>query len=126
MKANPQVGTGWYIQGSVPSIEFLDCARVLKTDATACVPVRCFDRVLVTDETSPLERGGGIQQKYHAPGVGIVQVAAIGGTEGETLQLVERRKLTAKELATARASALALERRAYRTNPIYQQTEAAT
>ena len=96
-----------------------------KTDATACVPVRCFDGVLVTDETSPIEPDSGIQHKYHAPGVGIVQVGSAGGAEGETLQLVERRKLTAKELATARASALALETHAYQSNPIYQQTEPA-
>lgn len=126
MLANPQRGTGWYLQGSVPSIEFLDCARVSRTDETTCVPVRCFDEVLVTDETSPLEPGSGIQRKYHAPGVGVVQVGAVGGAEREILQLVESRRLTARELATARASALALERHAYRSNPIYQQTEPAT
>ena len=126
MRANPQRGTGWYLQGWVPSIEFLDCAQVSKTDETACVPIKCFDGVLVTEETSPLDPDSGIQLKYHAPGIGIIQVGAVGGDEGETLQLVERRKLTAKELATARASALALEKHAYLTNPIYQQTKPAT
>lgn len=125
MKANPQKKTGWYLQGWVPSIEFLDCARVSKTEGTACVPVRCFDKVLVIEETSPLDADSGIQLKYHAPGVGVVQVGSVGGAEGETLQLVERRTLSAKELATARASALALERHAYLTNSIYQQTEPA-
>jgi len=125
MKANPQPGKDWYLQGWVPSVDFLDCARVSKTDGTACVPVQCFDEVLVIEETSPLEADSGIQLKYHAPGFGIIQVGSVGGAEGETLQLVERRTLSAKELATARASALALERHAYLTNPVYQQTEPA-
>jgi len=125
MMANPQKGTGWYLQGSVPSIEFLDCARVFATDAAACVPVKCFNPVLVTDETSPLDPGSGIQKKFHARGVGIVQVGAIGGQEGETLQLVESRTLTARELRTTRAAALALERHAFETNLIYQQTASA-
>lgn len=126
MKANPQRGAGWYLQGWVPSIEFLDCAQVSKTDTKACVPIKCFDGVLVTEETSPLDPNSGIQLKYHAPGVGIIQVGAVGGKEGETMQLIERRKLSAKELATARASALALEKHAYLISPIYKQTKPAT
>lgn len=125
MMANPQKGTGWYLQGTVPTIGFLDCARVFSTNASACVLVKCFNPVLVTDETSPLDPGSGIQKKFHALGVGIVQVGAIGGEEGETLQLVESRTLTARELRTTRAAALALETHAYETNPLYQQTERA-
>jgi hypothetical protein len=126
MKAGPQRETGWYVQGSVPSVKFLDCARVSTTeDDKVCVPVQCFEEVVVTEETSPLDPDSGIQLKYHAPGVGVIQVGALGGEEGETLQLVERRKLSAQELDTARASALALEKHAYQTNPIYKQTKPA-
>ena len=126
MTADPKAGSGWYLQGSVPSIDFLDCGRVSKTDATACVPFRCFDGVLVVEETSPLDPTNGIQVKYSAPGIGTIQVGAVGGEEGETLQLVERQVLTAKELRAARASALALERHAYQSNSIYRQTKPAT
>jgi hypothetical protein len=126
MKASPRPATDWYLQGWVPSIEFLDCGRVSKTDAKVCVPARCFTHVVVTEETSPLDPDNGIQLKYNAPGVGVIQVGAVGGKEGETMQLLESRKMTAKELATARASALKLEKRAYRTNPIYKQTKPST
>jgi len=81
--------------------------------------------VVVTNEKSPLDPGSGIQKKYHSSGVGIVQVGAVGGEEGETLQLIESRKLTAQELRAARTAALALETHAYKTNSIYKQTEPA-
>lgn len=126
MKATPRTGEGWYLQGWVPSIDFLDCGRVSRTDTKSCVPVRCFDGVLVTEETSPLDPTNGIQVKYNAPGVGMIQVGAVGGKEGETMQLIENRKLTAKELTTARASALALEKHAFQSNPVYQQTKPST
>ena len=87
MLANPRTGTSWYLQGSAPAIEFLDCAKVLKTGEKTCVPINCYDDVLVTDEVSPLDQGGGHQLKYHALGVGIIQVGAVADREGETLVL---------------------------------------
>jgi hypothetical protein len=123
MKAHPQTGVPWYLQGWVPSIDFLDCGRVSITDESTCVPVRCFTDVVVTEETSPLDPDNGIQLKYSAPGVGIVQVGAVGGKEGETMQLIESRMLNPKELAAARTAALELEKRAYEANPIYKQTK---
>ena len=44
-----------YLQGSSPSIDFLDCARVRFVDRTTNVPVGRFHDVLTTWETSPLE-----------------------------------------------------------------------
>jgi len=75
-------------------------------------------------EKSPLE-GGGHQRKYHAPGVGIVQVGAVGDPEGETLVLVEIVHLNQGALAQARKEALKLDERAYEVSDVYQQTPPA-
>jgi hypothetical protein len=107
----------YYLQGSVPSIQFLDCAEVFAEHQQVCVPTPtdCYEDVLVTHETSPLDPQGGIQTKAHAPGVGIVEVGAIDDPEGETLVLVERNVLDDAGLDAAREAALTLDVRAYRT-----------
>jgi hypothetical protein len=104
----------FYLQGSVPSIQFLDCAEVVAKHQQVCVPVACYDDVLVTHETSPLDPAGGIQTKAHAPGVGIVEVGAIDDPEGETLVLTAINHLDAAGLDAAREAALTLDVRAYR------------
>ena len=106
-----------YLQGSVPSIQFLDCAEVAEEHQQVCVPTPtdCYEDVLVTHETSPLDPAGGIQTKAHAPGVGIVEVGAIDDPEGETLVLVESNQLDAAGLDAAREAALTLDVRAYQT-----------
>jgi hypothetical protein len=122
MLADPRLGTPRYLQGYSPSIDFLDCAQVYAHNQSVCVPVSCYSGVLITDETSPLEDPNAHQRKYHAPGVGIVEVTAVNDPEGETLVLVQRRSLDSRELMQARQDALKLEQHAYRTNPLYQQT----
>ena len=117
MLAKPRLGTSWYLQGSAPEIDFLDCAKVFKTGETICVPVNCYDNVLVTDETSPLEPGSGHQRKYHARGVGIVQVGAVGDPEAETLVLVKLVHLGSHDLAAACKAALKLDKHGYRVSP---------
>ena len=125
MLAKPRVGTDEYLQGWAPNIDFLDCATVFKKGQTLCVPVTCYENVLVTDETSPLDPESGHQRKYHAPGVGIIQVGAVGDPEAETLALVKRVRLSAHNLAEARESALRLDRRAYRVSNVYRHTSPA-
>ncbi len=117
MLAKPRTGTSWYLQGSAPAIEFLDCAKVLKTGEKTCVPINCYDDVLVTDEVSPLDQGGGHQLKYHAPGVGIVQVGAVADREGETLVLTRLVHLGPSGLAKARNAALKLDTHGYEVSP---------
>lgn len=116
------LGSSWFLQGRAPEIDFLDCGKVSKTGQSVCVPVGCYDNVLVVDEKSPLEPGSGTQRKYYAPGVGNVQIDAVGDKEGETLVLVQIRRLTASGLAAASRSALMLERRAYQISDVYAQT----
>ena len=89
MLADPQLGTPEYLQGWSPDIEFLDCAKVYKMQQKTCVPLGCYENVMITDERSPLEPESGHQLKYYAPGVGTVRVGFVDDPEGETLVLVE-------------------------------------
>jgi len=122
MRATPKLGGPRYLQGWVPSIEFLDCAKVIRKGMDICVPFGCFEDVLLTDEVSPLDRGGGHQRKYHAPGVGIVQVGAVGDPEGETLALIKLVQLSPESLEVARERACALDARGHRFSEVYSQT----
>jgi hypothetical protein len=126
MPTRPRTGRPAYLQGFVPGIQFLDCARVVDTEHELCVPVACYDDVVVTHEHSPLEPFSGTQIKYHAPGVGIFSVGALNDPEGETLVLVALNHLDAEQMRTARAEALALERRAYEISGVYRTTSPAT
>jgi hypothetical protein len=123
MPANPQVGGPRYLQGWAPDIDFLDCAKVLQRGQQTCVPFRCYDNVLITDEVSPLEPDSGHQRKYHAPGVGIVHVGAVGDPEAETLGLVQIVHLGPTELAQLRATVRKMDQRGYRLSPdLYAHT----
>jgi hypothetical protein len=111
-----------YLQGRAPTIDFLDCAQIHGVGTTVTVPEGRFDGVLTTYERSPLESTTAIQTKEHAPGVGIVRIAAINDPEGETLELVENEDLRPPELAQIDRQVRALDRRAYRVSEVYQAT----
>ncbi len=121
MPADPKPGSGYYLQGYSPDIAFLDEGKVFQAGQSTCVPAGCFDQVLITDEKSPLDPSGH-QRKYYAPGVGNVQIGAVGDPEGETLMLTASRKLTARELREARRAVMKLEARAYQVSEVYPQT----
>ena len=123
MLANPREDSPRYLQGSAPRIEFLDCAKVLETGLRTCVPAGCFNKVLVTDEISPLESGNAHQRKFHAPGVGIVKVTAINDPEGETLVLTEIVQLTASQLKNVRTTARHMDTRGCSVNQLYCKTQ---
>jgi hypothetical protein len=122
MLADPQLGTPEYLQGWSPDIDFLDCAKVFKMQQKTCVPVGCYEDVLITDERSPLEPESGHQRKYYAPGVGTVRVGAVDDPEGETLVLAEVSRLSPEDLAKVRQEALKLEKNAYKVSKLYRQT----
>lgn len=122
MLTKPKTGTGQYLQGWSPDIGFLDCAKVFKTGETICIPVNCYTDVLVTSETSPLDQGGGHQIKYHAPGVGIVQVGAVGDPQAETLVLTKLAHLSPGALAEADREALKLDKHGCQVSDVYRQT----
>jgi hypothetical protein len=122
MPADPEVGLPEYLQGWVPDIEFLDCATIVESGATVEVPAGTFEDVLVTHERSPLDPGGGVQVKYHAPGVGIVKIGAIGDPEGETLEMTEFNTLSDEELAEANRAAHILDQRGLQCSEVYMET----
>jgi hypothetical protein len=125
MLAEPRRGTPRYLQGFSPSIDFLDCAQVFARNQRVCVPVQCYTQALVTDETSPLADPNAHQRKYHAPGVGVVQIGAVDDPEGETLVLSRLRHLDTQGITEAHAAAIRLDRRGYRNSEAYRHTQPA-
>jgi hypothetical protein len=126
MRADPKLGTTSYYQGLAPEIEFADKAKVYQMGQRTCVPVACYDNVMVTDEWNALDKADAHQRKFYAPDVGNVRVGFAGGTEQEELVLVKLSHLDAGELAQAREEALKLERRAYRVRKdVYGPTQPA-
>jgi hypothetical protein len=91
------------------------------------VPAGCYHDVLVIEEWNPLEQPqDGHQFKYHAPGVGVVRIEAVGGEEQETLKLVKVKHLGAQALARANQRVLKLDKRAYRVaGDVYRHTPPA-
>jgi len=122
MLGNPKVGGREYLQGFSPKIDFLDCAKVVKTGQHVCVPVKCYDGVLVTEERSPLEPGPARQRKFYAPGVGNIKVLPVNDPEAETLELIRIVKLGPGGMSIIRDKALQLEERAYKISSVYKQT----
>ena len=121
MRNDPKVNTTQYEQGKAPKAGFHDLAKVFAENQHTCVDVGCFDGVLVVDEWDPDHQPqDGHQFKYHAPGVGIIQVTARGGDEQETLVATEHRTLTPDELAAANKRALELDSFGYtRAKAVY-------
>jgi hypothetical protein len=113
MRAHPRARTSSYLEGFAPRIEFQDRAKVSRTGIRNCVPISCYEDVLLIDEWNPLEAGDAHQLKSYAPGVGNIRVGAVNDPEAEELVLVQVRHLGGDELARVRAQALRLDARAY-------------
>jgi hypothetical protein len=126
MQANPQVGTPSYAQGWAPAVDWTDRGQVDQFTQT-CVPVECYEEVLVIAETSASEPDAQ-QLKYYAQGVGNVRVGWRGAGEKtqEVLELVKIEYLNPEALAQVRAEALKLEKHAYEASrEVYGQTPPA-
>jgi hypothetical protein len=117
LQAHPRVGTPIYSQGFAPRIEFGDQARVKDAGRHICLPAGCFDNVLVIDESDAFDPAGGHQLKFHAPGLGVVQVRPRGDVDEETLVLTKVQHLSRAELRRVDTRALQLDRRAQRIAP---------
>ena len=122
MKANPELGSPAYSEGFAPAPYFWDdWAKVYKVEESTCVPVDCFEDVLVTDEFEP-RKPGAHQLKYYARGVGNIRTGWRGSDpDREVLVLAKLEHLGPEQMAAARRAALALEDRA----SVYGRTEPA-
>lgn len=126
MKAQPGLGTPAYSQGyAPPPVSWNDHAQVFKTGQKTCVPVRCYQNVLITREFNPGEPGS--QLKYFARSVGNIRVGWMGkDPDKEVLVLADLVHLGPAALAKARAAALKLDRHGYKTKPnVYGRTPPA-
>lgn len=115
MKAEPQLGGTDYSQGfAPPPWDWDDRAKVYRMGVQTCVPVGCYDDVLVTEEFEPSVPGAS-QLKYYARGVGNIRVGWRGAEEEEreVMVLVQHFQLSSEDLAAANTIALELEHRAY-------------
>jgi hypothetical protein len=124
MKGEPLLGTPSYSQGWSPSTGFTDRGQVYQVGEEVCVPMGCYENVLVISETSEAEPDAH-QLKYWAPGVGNVRVGWKGEGEKtqEVLELVDIIKLGAENLDEIREAALELEKSAYeRSKNVYGKT----
>ena len=127
MRAEPRLGTPGYAQGyAPPPINWIDRGRVYKVGQKTCVPVKCYEDVLVIEEFER-NKPGAYQLKYYAPGVGDVRVGWRGPEEEEKegLDLVKDVRLGPEALAKARANALKLEKHAYEIKDYYGKTQPA-
>jgi hypothetical protein len=126
MQADPRLGTPSYSQGWGPAVGWTDRGQVDQMGQNVCVPLGCYEDVLVIAESSKAEPGA-FQLKYYAPGLGNVRVGWRGTDETqETLELVEVVQLSPEALAEVRAQALELEMSAYQiSKDVYVYTSPA-
>lgn len=118
MKNNPELGTPSYSQGYAPDVGFTDRGKVDQFEDKICVPVDCYENVLVISETSEAEPDAN-QLKYFARGVGNIKVGWRGEGEKnqEVLELVEIKKLNEDEISEVQNEAYELEKNAYERSP---------
>ena len=125
MRAHPRLGAPPYSQGfAPPPINWVDRAEVHEVGTKTCVPVKCYQDVLVAREFEP-DKPESYQLKYYARGVGNVRVGWLGrkDQDREVLALVKVVHLDQQALAEARREALRLEARAYKlSKDVYGRT----
>lgn len=112
MKADPQLDQPSYSQGWGPAVNWTDRGHVVGLGEETCVPVSCYEDVLITEEFSQAEPDA-FQIKYYAPSVGNVRVGWRGeDASHEELELTELNLLESDALTEIREAALALEQSA--------------
>jgi hypothetical protein len=118
MQATPAADTPSYSEGWGPAVGWNDRARVLETGSRTCVPVRCYDDVLVVDEFNTNEPDAH-QLKYYARGDSNVRVGWAGALEDtrEELQLTSITQLDAGAMTKLRDHAMVMDARGYKLNP---------
>jgi hypothetical protein len=85
MLADPHVGNAYRQEFYAGEAE--DTGTIIKLGQTVTVPYGTFEDVLVTEDRNPLEPGV-LENKYYAPGIGVVYEELVSGGEG-FLELVD-------------------------------------
>jgi len=112
MKEDPQLGMPSYAQGWGPAVGWNDRGRIVALGEKTCVPVACYEDVLVTEEFSQSDPDAA-QVKYYAPAIGNIKVTWKGeDASREVLDLTSLTELSPDAMAEARAAALELEQSA--------------
>ncbi|WP_211881025.1 hypothetical protein [Pseudarthrobacter albicanus] len=125
MLDHPRPKSPAYPQAFAPSVDFLDCAKVLKKDQRVCVPTGCYDDVVEIVESNPREPQSvaGTQHKFYSKKTGLIQVTPDGGDDQETMALVKIKKLSSRELESVNEQALQQDRRGYTVSKdVYAKT----
>lgn len=134
MFAKPQLNMPYHLQARSPAVPpdtdfvIFDCAQVSKIlgkGEKVCVPVKCYENVVITQEYSVSDPPGTFQLKYYAPKAGIIQIAAIQDTEAETLLLIKMRKLSQDALDKVDNRVCQLDKRGYQYSDVYRNTAPA-
>lgn len=87
MKAAPQVGDAYRQEYDAGEAE--DMAQVVRSGVSETVPFGAFEDLLVVSEWTPLEPDV-VEEKYYAPGVGVVLEVTVEGGSGRA-ELIEYR-----------------------------------
>lgn len=124
MWAEPKLETPSYFQGWGPEVEWSDWAKIDALGQSLCVPVNCYEEVMVIAESN-LEEKNAFQLKYYTKGVGNIAVSWKGeDATQEELKLTEFVQLEEDTLAEIRNQALELEKSAYERSPdVYAHTQ---
>lgn len=127
MQGSPHRNTPAYVQAYAPSVDFLDCGRVLYKNQRVCVKTGCYNDVLVIDEFNPLDPpSAGHQRKFYSAGTGLIKVTAVSGADQEFMDLVKIKKLSSAELDSVNQQALKQDKRGYTVSPdVYAKTPRA-
>ena len=113
MMADPQPEIPSYFQGWGPAVDWSDYGQVDQVGQETCVPLGCYEDVLVIAESS-LGEINAYQLKYYARNVGEVRVGWKGEDESqEELELIEVVQLPLEQLAEINAMARELEEHAF-------------
>ena len=93
MMAEPTPDSPSYEQGyAPPPISWVDRGRVFDVGVETCVPVDCYEDVLVIEEFERTKPGAS-QLKFYAPEVGNVRVGWRGKNEDEQEEELEKARL---------------------------------
>src|SRR5436190_9908610 len=87
MPPTPHVGDVT-MMGYSPKL-FWDCSRVEAVNRHRCVPTGCYQKVVLTNEWSPVAPHGGHQLKFSARGIGTILALPLGDPQPEVVSLTK-------------------------------------